>query len=342
MTERRSYDAVDLCKFILSIMVAALHTNPYAPWRAYRFPWYRTAVPIFFVLSGFFLWSKVAADKQNADKTVKSFLLRDLKLYIAWFVVLLPVTLYIQRYFAEGFLPGIKALILGFCFGSTFRASWYLSALIIAVLIVYLAGKKLPNSVLLSFGICIHILICLTYTYGNLWPEESFFTVLRNAYPKSMCFSFPVALVWIAMGKLLAENRDRLLSIKHPCRGLAVSSLLLWMESRLVAALHYDYTSDCLILLIPTVFFAVICMLKATAAIPHAKFLRRASTVIYCSHYSVCFVEGAAICALGFDLQSTLGGTLQFICAILTGIAMTIVIQKLETVNCFRWVKYFY
>lgn len=323
-------------------MVAAIHTNPYAPWREYRFPWVRIAVPIFFVLSSFFLWTKLNADRANADHTVKRFLLRDLKLYWAWFLALLPVTLYINRYFTKGLWNGLKEIAIGFFFGSTFRASWFLSALIISVLIIYIASKKLSNKILFISGLSINILCCLMFAYGGLWSSRNWMTILRNAYPFPMCNSFPVALVWIVMGKLLAENRNRLLAIRHPFVGFGVSCVFLWLEHRLVTDLNWVIANDCYILLIPTVFFAVICMLRSDIAIPNAKFLRSASTVIYCSHYSVCFVEGAVIRALGFDLMGTIGGTLQFICAVLTGILMTFVFKQLETVKGFRWVKYFY
>lgn len=170
---KRSYDIIDLSKFLLSLVIAAIHINPFGNYGDYRFPWARIAVPVFFIISGFFLWSKLTAENANPSATVRRFVIRNIKLYAAWFILLLPINLLNQHWFAKGFFSGIGQIILRIVLGSTFPASWYLSALVVGVMVVYGLSKILSNKALFVLSGCIYGVCCLVNSYGRLFSETN-------------------------------------------------------------------------------------------------------------------------------------------------------------------------
>ena len=64
----KKYDAIDLMKFILSLLVVALHVPPIREGYEHLRIICRLAVPLFFITSGFFFFKKtkdVAFNEQN-------------------------------------------------------------------------------------------------------------------------------------------------------------------------------------------------------------------------------------------------------------------------------------
>lgn len=89
---RKNYDALDLLKFIMSIMVVAIHTRLFED---VTFPWLRIAVPVFFMISSYFFFAKIRNTETVAQKSaLLNFTKRNLQLYLFYFVLLLPITLY--------------------------------------------------------------------------------------------------------------------------------------------------------------------------------------------------------------------------------------------------------
>lgn len=89
---QKKYDAkYDLIKFVLSLFVLAIHASVYPMG---LFPWLRIAVPLFFMLSAYFVFSKLHSAPADQQKAIlKNFVYRNLRLYLFWFVILLPLTL---------------------------------------------------------------------------------------------------------------------------------------------------------------------------------------------------------------------------------------------------------
>lgn len=54
---RRNYDSVDVAKFVLSILVVAIHVRPFDGYAVFFRPILRTAVPPFFLISSYFFSS---------------------------------------------------------------------------------------------------------------------------------------------------------------------------------------------------------------------------------------------------------------------------------------------
>lgn len=59
----KNYDILDLIKFVFSIMIVAIHTELLPN---ILYPWLRLAVPLFFIISSFLLFSKI--NKSSKDE----------------------------------------------------------------------------------------------------------------------------------------------------------------------------------------------------------------------------------------------------------------------------------
>ena len=143
MTNWNNYNAIDLFKFICSLLVVSIHIPMFGNntdflqmaslgmnrWVA------RIAVPFFFVSSGFFLYRKTYAEGFSW-KPCKSFSRKILRLYILWTILYLPL---IPDYLAgheNNLQPMILEFLRRFLLAGSFRHLWYLPTLFFSVIIL--------------------------------------------------------------------------------------------------------------------------------------------------------------------------------------------------------------
>ena len=89
-------DAFDVAKLLLSIFVVAIHAQLLPELLN---PLFRVAVPLFVMMSGFLLFGKLGrAEGESAKRRqLLLFIKRNLFLYMFWFIVLLPLTIYARK-----------------------------------------------------------------------------------------------------------------------------------------------------------------------------------------------------------------------------------------------------
>lgn len=138
---KRNLDILDLTKFILALFVVATHTKLL---QGVLMPWLRLAVPLFFIISSFLLFSKMnEANEDDKWNIIRKSCIRIMKLYLFWFIILLPYTLFMRKaWFDNGVITGCLTMLKHIVFGSTFPVSWYLAATAEATLILGLISIK--------------------------------------------------------------------------------------------------------------------------------------------------------------------------------------------------------
>lgn len=127
------YGSLDFLKLLLALMVVALHSSVFFDVnRDLSFylvnGLFRIAVPIFFVIGGFFF-----VDAVNSLLKLKSWALRLVKLYLFWMVVYSPF--YFIDQLDKGFIRLIKELLVGYWH------LWYVSALIFSGVFCYFCSQ---------------------------------------------------------------------------------------------------------------------------------------------------------------------------------------------------------
>lgn len=279
----KQYDSIDLFKCIFSLFVVAIHTNLLS---GSLHPLIRLAVPGFFVFSSFFFFSGKSYGKKKILKMVK----RNIKLYMSWFVLLLPVTLLIRQYFSRGILFGIITLVKDFIFGSTYLASWYIVALTIALIMVNYIIKRIPKILSIVLVSLIYLVCLATSTYSFLMDYALFdlSKITSIFYPAT---SFLIGIVWASLTMWLIdckwfEVKDKFLFLK-----IIVSVVMLFCEHMLINTMTsngVDFSSnDCYVFLLPACFYIAKGIINWELHLSNAKELRNISTVIYCLHFSV-------------------------------------------------------
>ena len=281
----------DLIKFFLSIFVLAIHSNLYP---MVLYPWLRIAVPLFFVMSSYFVFSKLREAPREKQKVIlKNFVVRNLQLYLCWFVILLPITLYIRKelYFSSGFIKNTLAFLKSFFFGSTFVASWFISATIIGALIIYFLSKLLKKDgfvfLISLFSFCI---VTLASSYKAV-IMDTFILAAINKYIEifgGLVCSFPAALFWVFIGKLFAEQKIKLKSVQLLITLTALSCVALFFEWKFVFSLDGSYSNDSYFMLAPLCVLLFIWVQKIKPYYwKNSVYFKHMSTILYVVHASL-------------------------------------------------------
>ncbi len=300
-TNHFSYDILDLTKFILSFFVVAIHAEIFP---GVLYPWLRVAVPLFFMISSFLLFTRMNDTSESEQRMrIQKFIKRNLSLYFTWFIILIPFTIYVRKaWFADGAMTGILRCIRGLLFGSTFRASWYIMASVIAVPLIWYLSKKINQYVLAALSAVLYILCCMTSNYAGLLDTLGLgmLNSISSILFGGIATSFLSALIWVVTGKAFADKKD-LRNWKFSAILCIISLALLFIEKKVIDILQCSTANDCYLMLIPTCcfLFSLLLQLK-NIHIANAKTLRNCSTLIYVTHCEVLMCVSFGIKYLGY------------------------------------------
>ena len=137
MTDRQQNNGIDLFKFIMAVVVVAIHTHPFENCTNSDFLkiyelMVNMAVPFFFLASGYFLGMKMnwsfAENLDDTNRIIKQ-LKKIIQMYLIWTVLYLPLAIY--HFISLKTIP-IKAVLIyirGFLFIGEQYNSWPLYCL---------------------------------------------------------------------------------------------------------------------------------------------------------------------------------------------------------------------
>lgn len=331
-----SYDILDLTKLILSILVVCIHTQLFP---AVLHPWVRVAVPLFFLMSSFFFFQRInILDKQSRSDYLKKYIKRNLQLYIFYFVLLLPITIFRHGYLNEP--PHLLFLIIfrDFVFGSTFFVSWFIMASIEGTIFVFFLSKHLPEIVVIGIGVIGYLFGCMTSVYSSLFENnaavQSFLEIYHmfflNPYNNVNC-----AILWIAIGKLMASFQPPK-SSKKEWGALFLFALLLEIEFLLTKP--HANLDDCYIMMLPfaVVVFRILLTFRQVK-IRNAAIFRKISTMVYAFHGSAMVVLKVILKRVAPNL---LIAPILFMLTIIVSSIYVIIILKLENRRKLKFLRF--
>lgn len=211
MAEYKDYTGIDCFRLIAAILVVAIHTSPLASyWRTGDFILTRiiarTAVPFFFMTSGFFLISEYS---RNAERLL-AFLKKTAVLYGAAMLLYLPVNIY-NGYFQKDYL--LPNIIKDVIFDGTFYHLWYLPASMTGAVIAWLLVKKLRfRKALVAAGVLYMIGLFGDSYYGmaeKFYSLNYFYRLIFQVSDQTRNGIF-FAPVFFVMGGMAAARRKRI------------------------------------------------------------------------------------------------------------------------------------
>ena len=341
ITQRKNLDSADILKYMLSILIVATHTSLFD---GYITPLVRLAVPAFFMISGYFFFTKIKNCNSKAEENayLRKSVRQNMKLYSFWFVVLLPLTLYIRGYHTMGLVDGAVHFVRDFLFGSTFQSSWYITALITGFAIVLFLSRRLPHWALVVIGTVCYIPSLLSSNYEFLIASSETMTAISNSLAQVFllpCRNFSVSILYIAIGKYLAEKnydgktKRYTITFLLAFAALVLEFIMLKHSGVKIAA------TDCYIAVPFAAYYLCKVFLTLDVTCKGAMTMRKISTVSYCAHMAVFMVVGKI-----FKMLSLPGwqNVLLFATTLVVTQVLALVIIKLSNHKYFRFLKYSY
>lgn len=336
----------DILKLVLAIFIVGIHST-----RAGMIlrPVFRLAVPLFFIISSylFFLKQCTLSSWRERYKGLKKYAKRILLLYLFWFLLLFPFTIYYREWYVDFCPDKLITIARSFFFGSTFVASWFLMASLVGVTIVWLLSSlKVKNSVILAIGIVIYMLCCLVSNYYNLLSHCPSFVKAYTCYTDIFTQpfnSFPCSILFVGIGKILAEKElspsNKLLWIV-----LFFSMVLLYVEFYITQHYFKAYYDDCFLLL--PVACACIFMLIGQSSPRKTGYdtikLRTYSTIIYCCHGTLLSIMNSVLNFIKMNEINCIIQFAMFFITIFLSIAICELLMRLERRRYFGWLRYSY
>lgn len=330
-------DFIDVTKFALSILIVVIHISPIESLNPILRPFLRTAVPLFFLISAYLFFKKYG-EAETVEKKIariERYVKRNLQLYFFWLIVLLIPTLSYRQWFSDGFLSGLFRALYSFLFGSTFIASWYIMASIIATLIIVVASRYLGNKTILLLSAIPYLACCAMSNYGASPLVAPHYDALCYAFGSNDYNSFWVAIFWIAAGKCIADNELRLskASTSSLLAIMLVGLGAIYTEQFFILANQWSYADDCYLGLAVFCIPAFVLSLRVNVSCKYAAFLRNASIVTYCLHDNLNYAIMRFTPFSPTPLET-------FFIVLVASWLLTALIMKMEKNEHLSWLKY--
>lgn len=292
MEKKKQYNGLDAVKFILALLVAQRHIiqiffDGNSRWRILIGNWLSNlAVPVFFIIAGFFLFRKL--DEEHPDpKIVYRYCARILRLYLVWSVLYLPIDIRNWYYGTRDLKEGITTYLHSFFFCSTIPQLWYLPALCLACLLVWLAyskGMKLWQILAVSFCFLLAGYLSDNWYYNQRFPQalQQLLAWYRRYFitPRNGIF---YGSFYVALGLAFARTKRR---IPCWCASAGFCFFLWCMYREVMRCTDAGSNTNFVLSAAP----AAVCLFAAAASVewknrPLYKRLRGMSEWIYLSHF---------------------------------------------------------
>lgn len=310
--ERKQYRAIDIAKFVMAILVVAIHVRPFTGQTAFVYDDIiaRIADPLFFQITAFLFFEKIFAQisgdlRQGMSwRMLGHYMKRILALYTAWFVIYAPVVL--PRTWQEcGNIRGmLLALLKKYWLSGYYGAMWFMTALLLAMPLVFILTKYLGSRLCLLLSAPWFLLTVARMEYCSItdgWQVAGYFDSaiygIFGWYGNGLTYGFFFCALgmWIAYKRTLGRQKNDSRDFALPS---LISFLLLIIESYVIRDKGLGQSFGAMFFLIPTSYFLLQWLLsvdifekmgeqsrkRLDCACAH---MRRLSILIFTIHYGV-------------------------------------------------------
>ena len=349
------YNFVDIVKFICAILVVSIHVVPFGSSDdqilkllnyGIKNCFSRIAVPLFFVMSGFFLYRKTSVGNFSLLPT-KAYISKLFRLYMIWTVIYFPFRIKSILVNGKGIVHGIFLYIRDIVFTGSHFHLWYFPALIFSVVIIsYLLSRKIELKRILSVAALFYaigllaqswfgIIIPLRENVPELWAVlkvlEKIIVTTRNGLFDGFLF--------VGVGAYFAFYGFKIQK-KTAFIGFVASYILMFIEAFVVKYFNFVREYDMYVFLVPLTFFAFILVLNCR--IPNNiiyKKIRVLSSLIFYIHPCVNRFIIKIFNLIEFNIAKT---CLMFLMTVIVSIGLSYLIYSISQRSHFMWLKRLY
>lgn len=300
-SKKVNYENLDILKYISAILIIILHLRPFIDFSneldlAFNNIITRICVPIFFVITGYFVAKKEITNNNYINDYIKQMI----PLYIVWSIIYIPVIIgtIIQ------YLPTINsyistidisfallimlliillpvALLIALVYTGIYYHLWYFPAVIFSLLFLkkWKAKFNIKSLLLISF---VFLLFGATETYWGVIPItfKQLLSYYYNIFFTTRNFLF-FGLFYVVLGYYLGSKKE--IYSKYCFEKFIISIFLLVFEAILLHDTN-RLNSNILISCVPLVYYLFISIIYFTNKIKNTKRLRNFSKYYYFVH----------------------------------------------------------
>lgn len=306
-SKKVSYENLDILKYISSILIIILHLRPFIDFSneldlAFNNIITRICVPIFFVITGYFVAKKEITNKNYINDYIK----KMLPLYIVWSIIYIPVLIgTIIQYLStiNSYISTINislpllimlliillpvALLIALVYTGVYYHLWYFPAVILSLLFLKKWKTKfnIKNLLAISF---IFLLFGATETYWGVIPItfKQLLSYYYNIFFTTRNFLF-FGLFYVVLGYYLGNKKE--IYSKYCFEKFIISIFLLTFEAILLHNTN-RLNSNILISCVPLVYYLFLSIIYFTNKIKNTKKLRDFSKYYYFVHPMIIYL----------------------------------------------------
>lgn len=274
--------SLDKFRLIAAILIIAVHTYPLSSINenidfVFTHIFCRIGVPIFLMITGYFILPKAIENRKNLVK----YTIKILKIYAICIILFLPVDIYAGKLKGIGILQIFKAIFLD----GTFYHLWYFPALILGIWITYFIIKNIKSNKTTFFIVLILFIIGLfgdSY-YGiteKLSITKNIYEIIFKIfnYTRNGIFYVPIFLYlgYIIKSKKIKIDRNKNLIF------ILIFTILMIVEGLILHHFNLQRHDSMYIMLIPTMIYVFNFIIQNNNE--NNKRLRNIATTIYVMH----------------------------------------------------------
>lgn len=307
-----NYQNLDILKYISAILIMILHLRPFLNFSdeldlAFNNIITRVCVPIFFVITGYFVAKK---ELKNPDY-IKDYIKKTIPLYLIWSLLYLPIIISV----IIEYLPTINlyvsninisfplfiililillpiALLIALCYTGIYYHLWYFPALIFSLLVLKKWKKKFNIKYLLLISFIL-LLFGATETYYGVLPLsiKELLSYYYNIFFTTRNFLF-FGLFYVVLGFHMGTKEN--IYSKNCFVKLIISIFFLVFEAILLHDID-RLNSNILISCVPLTYYLFICTIYVSNFIKTKFPFSNLSKYYYLIHPMVIFVVSLLI-----------------------------------------------
>lgn len=276
-----NYKNLDILKYICAILIIILHMRPFLNFSdeldlAFNNIITRICVPIFFLITGYF----VAKKENDKDHYIKNYIKKTIPLYLIWSLIYVPVIIVtiiqylptINNYISQLNLSIYSlilllvvavpiVIIIALLYTGVYYHLWYFPAVILSLFVLSKWKKKFSIKSLLIISLVL-LLFGATETYYGILPlgVKQLITYYYNIFFTTRNFLF-FGLFYIVLGYYMGTTKE--LYSKYCFEKLVICFFLLIFEALFLHDTN-RLNSNILLSCIPLVYYLFISIIYIT------------------------------------------------------------------------------
>lgn len=321
LSKKDYYPGLDILKFIMALFIIGSHTSLLCEFEVVHtllLHVFDIAVPTFFTISAFLFYNKIdGLSEADSIKVFTHTLKRLIIFYVIWWLLMLPMSLI--TFFS---IANIKEIIFAAVMQSTFGGYWFIKALIINTVLLFICRNGIRFYVFSFLGISVYLVLAYNYKYHYL------------ELPFSPYFSFFYQAVYFALGAILVKlmKNKRLyigIDIKLVFAILLLLFISLFKIGDPIARFLYPF------------FLVPAFTIKMNANVLSCKKMRLASIIMYMTQFVFIWLYGLLLSAQIDNSNNLFSYSItKFLIVTSLTLVVSYIIYKGEKTTYFNFFKY--